>query len=415
MRRLLEAITERVQGFIDQRENLALVVRSPEADCLPILKTIEGVEANRPSELFWTFTDRFVDAAGYADAVVTGFSTIHAAMQLAMKKEGMAPWPDIPASVRAAQTPPSQRLRDLAAFSRELLPIANGGNNVWTFYPLEIIDPIGFATLMRDVLRYELPFPWCHHLRFIVRDEPSSPALRAQLGALPGIDWYQPDLGAEAVFRGLQEDAADAAQPLEQRLSSVLVLAGTDAALGRHAQAIEKYELLLQYHAPRGNLAMAAVALNGMGESYAKLQDVDRAEECYHAALIPASHGEHPPIAVLLNVLLNLANLRFAQQKWGEAESYFDAAQQMATVARDGPTKVRALEYRGICQRWQGKLDDAERSWIDGSAIAAQLEDVDLCRSNVERLRQHYAETGRFREEYERREQLIALSTPGRA
>jgi len=185
--------------------------------------------------------------------------------------------------------------------------------------------------------------------------------------------------------------------------------------VGRHLEAIEKYELLLQYHAPKGNLAMAAVALNGMGESFAKLQDLGRAEECYHAALIPASHGDHPPIAVLLNVVLNLASLRFSQQRWAEAEPYYDAAQQLATVARDGATKVRALEYRGVCQRWLGKMDEAEQSWIDGSVIAAQLEDVALCRSNVDRLRQHYAETGRVNEEYERRRQLAALSAPGSA
>jgi Tfp pilus assembly protein PilF len=112
-------------------------------------------------------------------------------------------------------------------------------------------------------------------------------------------------------------------------------------------------------------------------------------------------------------VVLNLANLRFAQQRWSEAEPYYDAAQQLATVARDGGTKVRALERRGICQRWQGQMDEAERSWIDGSVIAAQLEDVALCRSNVERLAQHYAETGRRRDEYERREQLASLSASG--
>jgi tetratricopeptide (TPR) repeat protein len=402
-----------MQGFIGQRDDLALVVQSPESDCLPIWKTIEGLEANNPSDLFWIFTDRFTDPVSYADAVVAAFSTIHAAMHLAMKREGLAPWPDIPPHVGVARTPPAQRLRTLAAFSRELLPIPLGGNNVWALYPLEIADPVAFATLMRDVLNHEMPFPWCHHLRFIIREDPSAPMLRSALRSTAGIDWYQPDLGAEAVYRGLQEDSADETQPLEQRLSSVLVMAGADVAIGRHEQAIEKYELLLQYHAPRGNLAMAAVALNGMGEAYEKLQNPGRAEECYHAALIPASHGDQPPIAVLLNVVLNLANLRFAQQRWSEAEPYYDAAQQLATVARDGGTKVRALERRGICQRWQGQMDEAERSWIDGSVIAAQLEDVALCRSNVERLAQHYAETGRRRDEYERREQLASLSASG--
>ena len=410
MRNLVEQIGSRLQAFIDQRDNLALIVRSPDTDALPILTTLDGLEATNASDLFWKFTDGFTDAAAYASAVVAGFATTHGAMQLAMQKADIAAWPPIPAHILAEHTPPARRLRDLAAFSRELLPVPGGGNNVWIYYPLQVGDWWAFAALMKDVLHHDVPVPWCHHLRFLIRDDPAAPALQAVLGGAPRVDWYEPDLSAESIRRSLEEQAADDSLPLEERLANVMVMAGADSAMGRHPQALEKYELLLRYFAPMGNHAMAAVSLNGMGEAYEKMGDVERANTSYHAALIPASHGDNPPIPVFLNVVLNLANLRFTQQRWDEGEAYYDSAQQLATLARNGSTKVRALEYRGVCQQRQGKLDDAERSWIDGSVIAAQLEDVDLCRSQVERLRQHYAQTGRVAEEWERREQLAALS-----
>ncbi len=409
MRKLLDGVRARLQAFLDQRDDVALVLRSPTDDTLPILKTFEALEATRPSELHWRVTDAFKDATSYAAAVVQGFTTLHGALQLALAKEGMTPWPPIPPAILADTTPPAERLRRLAAFSRELLPVPNGGNNVWVYYPLEVADPAGFAALMADVLQHDFPFPWCHHLRFIVREDPAAPALHARLGRAPRIEWYQPDLGMEAVSRSLAEEVADRTRPLEERLGNLLVLAGMDSALGRHDAALQKYEALLRHYAPAGNHPMAAVALNGMGECYQKQGDLEHAGEAFQAALIPASIGENPPYAVFLNVVMNLADLRLAQKRWAEGEGYYDAAQQLASVARNPASKLRALEFRGVCQQNQGKLAEAERTWLDGSGIAAQLEDVDGCRAHVGRLHQLYAATGRAREAQERREQLVAL------
>jgi len=409
MRDLLKPLRDRLDDFLDQANDLALVLRSPDADALPVLKALELMEDTHASEFFWTFTDAFTDPASYAEAVVKGFATTHGAVRLAMEKEGMAPWPPIPPGIRSERTEPAQRLRELAAFSRELLPVPNGGNVVWIFYPLASSDPWGFATLMREVLRHEFPFPWCHHLRFILREDPAAPALQALLPGTPRVAWYEPDLGAEAVRRSMEAEIADESLPIEERLGTLMVMAGSDFAVGNYAAALEKYELLLSYHASAGNPTMAAMALNGMGETYERLGDVERADESYQAALIPASDGEHPPIPIFLNVVLNLANLRYSQQMWAEGEAYYDAAQELATVARDGATKVRALEYRGICQQQQGDLAGAEASWNAGAVIAAQLEDLSQCRSLVERLQQLYAVTGQVLKEQERREQLAAL------
>jgi tetratricopeptide (TPR) repeat protein len=412
MRKLLAQIGDRLKGFVDQRDDLTLVLSSPASDALPMLTLLEQVEAGSASDMFWTFTDNFSDAHEYAGLVVSAFATRHEGVRLAMQKEGMSPWPAIPSRILSESAVPAQRLRELAAFSRRLLPVPNGGNIVWTFYPLEIADHLGYAELIRHVVQHDFPNPWCHHLRFIARDEPATPAVRDALLDSPRVQWYEPDLSHEAVQRSIEDEAADESLPLEDRMTNFLMLAGGDQANRRYHDALEKYSLLLQYHAPMGNLSMAALALNGMGETYERMGDLESAADSFQAALIPATQAEYPPVPVLLTITLNLAGLRYGQERWAEAEGYYDLAQQLATAARNPPVKIECLEFRGICQHRQTKLEEAEQSWYEGSVIAGALEELELCRRLVARLRQYYEETGQHAKERERREQLEALGMP---
>ena len=407
MRRLLQELGGRLKGFVDQRENVAMVVRASEADTLPILTLLDGVEAERASDMFWTFTDVFIDADAYAQAIVSAFSVRHEGTRLALEKEGLGSWPPLPEDVTDASAPPSRRLRALAAFSRRLLPVPNGGVVVWTLFPLAIEDPADYAALMRQLLHHEFPNPWCHNLRFVIRDDAARPFLSGS--RMARVEELQPDLSAEAVRRSIEADAEDESLALDERMGNLAMLAGIDFAEHRYEESLDKYGLLLQFYAPAGNHAMGALALNGMGESYERMGDLESAGDSYQAALIPASHGEHPPVPVLLNVLLNLANLRFKEERFEESEGYFDAAQQMATVARNGPVKVQALDGRGLAQHRQGKREEAEKSWDAGAIIAAQLEDVGLCRTLVARLHQFYGETGQREKERERARQLAGL------
>jgi tetratricopeptide (TPR) repeat protein len=410
MRRLLNEISQRLGSFIDQRDDLAMVVCSLETDAPPLLKILEGLEETKASDLFWIFTENFVNPSAFANSVVTAFATKHELMRLAMQREKMTPWPPVPSQVASERTPPAQRLRDLAMFSRELLPIRNGGTVVWVFYPLQITNHSAFATLIEEVLQHDFPFPWCHHLRFLIREDPAARALERLLARSPRIQWYEPDLSMDAVNRSMEAEIVDDTLPVEERLNTLMVMAVTDCAHNRLPQALKKYELLLQYHAPMGNYAMAALALNGMGEVYERSGDLDRANESYEAALIPASHGDNPAIPVFLNVLLNLANLRRAQERWEDAGAYFDMVQQLATINRDPCLKIRSLENRGICEMRQGKRDEACKSWNDGLVMAAQIEDVEVCRNLLKHLHQYYGDTAQIAKEREVREQLTALT-----
>lgn len=409
---MLKEIGERLESFIEQRNDVALILHSPAADSLPILKILEGLEEASASDLFWIFTDNFAAPQTYVNDVVRGFAMKHELVRLAMAKNGMPPWPPIPAEVLNESVPPSHRLRELGAFSRTFLPVPNGGNNVWIFYPLEVSDQSAYIGLMEELLRHEFPFPWCHHLRFIIREDPADGERETAFATAPRRQRYQPDLSMAAIERGLEAEVADESLPLPERLAPLPIMAGNDFALERYPEAMKKYELLFRYHASMNNHTMAAFALNGMGEVYEKMGDFGRANESYEAALIPASQSDPPPIPIFLNIVANLGNLCERQGRWQNAEAYFDMAQQLATAARNPPAKISSLEKRGCCQRRQGKIEEALSSWNDGVIIAAQLQDVHSCRAILGRIEQHYTETQQAARAHELQEQLAALAAP---
>lgn len=409
MQRLLIPTVERLNQFIDQRDQLALILRSRTDDSLPITKVLEGLEDPHPSDLFWFYTDDFKDAHSYASQIVDAFAVKHLAVKSGMQQAGMRPWKDIPAAVLSQATEPALRLKTLAAFSRELLPIPFGGNNVWIFYPMNVDDHAAYAALMQRVLAHEFPNPWCHHLRFIVREDVVDSRLSSALAPFPSIALYEPDLSIAAVEKSLHEDVEDDRLPLDERVSSSLVLAGIDLAHCRFDAALEKYALALKYYGSVNNYAMAAVALNSMGEAYVRLGDNERANQAFESALIPASHGENPPLQVFLNVALNLATLRMAEKNWLQAAGYWDVVQQLSVGTRDASMKIRALDQLGYCHYRLQDVSAAEKSWHDGAILAADLEDKQLEATLLERRRSLYIETNQPVKEQAVAAQLAAL------
>ncbi len=409
MRYVLEPTTEHLHQFIAQRDKLAMILRSPTADSLAMLKLLEGLDDPHLSDLFWIHQEPFHDPISYVDSIVASFKTKHLMVKLAMDKRGLTPWTDIPSEILSTEPDPIAKLRMLATFSRELLPIPLGGNSVWIFYPMKIDSNTAYAKLMHAVLAHEFPNPWCHHLRFIVREDPSNSMLSNALTTHPSIDIHEPDFGPTVVERSLEREMNDEELPLDERLNSLLVLAGIDVAQNRFPESLEKYALLLEHYIPRDNYTMIAIALNGMGEVYVRMGDEQRANEAFESALVPASHGENPPMQIFLNASMNLATLRMSQSDWPQAAGYWEVVRDTAIVTRDPSTKIRAMDQLGYCKFRMNELEAAEQSWLEGAELAANVEDESLFVTLMERRRVYYLETKQFSKAREISVQLEAM------
>jgi tetratricopeptide (TPR) repeat protein len=218
--------------------------------------------------------------------------------------------------------------------------------------------------------------------------------LAESLSKSPRIATCAPDLGSDALERALAEDVDDGRLPLDERLQSLLLTAGMDQSHRRLPLALEKYQLLFQHYSNTGNLALAAVALNGMGEVHRDQGNEGEAGACFEAAVVAASDGPQPATPILLNVFLNLGNLRMQQQRWSEAEAYYDCSQKLATVLRYVDIKLMVLEQLGLAQSNQGKVPEALTTWKAGAVVSRKLGRAELEGKHRERLRAHFASVG---------------------
>jgi tetratricopeptide (TPR) repeat protein len=406
VQRLFDELTDRLSAFVAQRDDLALLLACRDEEGVIVDKALEALDDRSPSDIYWRATARFDDADSWVDGVLATTRSTIDAVRHAQRAAGDPSWPAEPDGLDLG--PPAARLRALIAFTRDCLPEPDGMTAVWCLLPLEVADPVAWSQLMTAVLAHEFPRPWCHHLRFLVRDTPAPPTLAA-LHDQPRIVRHAIEFSMATAAAEMEREIDDESLPLERRLQTLFVQANLDHANNRASDAIAKYDLLLRHYTNTGNATMAALTLNALGEVYQRAGDSIRAQEMFALAWQPAAAASPPPIPILLNISLNLGNLHFARGEWAEAEGCLDAAQQLATAQRAPRTKMEVLERLGHARYQQGNVDGALACWSAGATVSRELALPDIEAAHTTTLRSYYSAVGdvtRVRELDARLEQL---------
>lgn len=407
MKKLFDNVTERVRGFIAQRDAAALAIRSPSHESAYILKILQGEDETDTANLYWSFADPFLGARAYVETIVAGFKEKLEAVKKLQEAEDMKPWEGLPPEVLDARNPPAQRLRALMVFSRTLLPKLDGHAVVWVFFPIDIQSPLEYAPLFEELLKHEMPYPWCHHLRIIIRDEPHLHLLKDLPAKVGRTVEYHPDLSVAAMEKSLEEDTADPGAPLAERCQNTLILANMDYSHKRYAEALKKYNVILKFYLATGNKVMAALTLNGMGEVYNALEKPKEAKAHFESALTPAIEAESNP--VLLNITVNLGNLMLKHKVWAEAESYFDSAATFAKAMLIPQTRIESLDNRGLCQYRLGRPKEALESWDAALLLAQGMEEKELQKKVLSHKQMMFRETGHTEREKAVAKELQAM------
>lgn len=411
MRKLVEEMRSRCEAFLGQRDDLVLVARAGPTEYLALASTLDGIDKGDSPHVFWLFPDSFESKSAYAGAICRTFQIRYQMVNSGLVKDGEPPLPPLPADVLDPRRDPISRIRALMVFARGLIPDLDGSLLVWGFLPGEIQNPGEFSSLMVELLRHELPVPWCHHMRVVIRELREPAMLHQYVRTLPRAQWYEPDMGPEAVEKSLEDEAADAALPLPQRMQAFFILAGMDIAFNRLAPALEKYSLLSRYYNAVGEKELSALSLNGLGEVAGRNGNPELAQKYFEMALTPAVEAEALP--PLINVTLNLANLHRTQKRWREALEHYQAVNDLAGACANAPLRIRCLEQMGFCRY---KLSDTKGAWADwnaGKELARGVEAKGELMGCLERLRGLFAELGMKQQKDEADKEIAELKKQG--
>lgn len=367
MRKLFEDMRSRVASFIEQRDRLTLVAALGAREHIALDKLLQTMDEGASPHVFCIFGQRFRDPEQYVSACVETSRLRHRDLISAGSVEGNVTFSPFPEHLLLSRLEPVQRLRELLVFMRSLIPSLSERNLVVAFLPINIEDSAGYTRLLVNLLEHELPVPWCHHMRFVVREASAEPKLAGALVRSRTVR-YAPDLSDVAIEHALEADANDAAAPIEQRMQSLMILAGMDSAHRRTEQALEKYQLLASYHCELRNLPALALALNGMGEACAITSRPEEARRHFELALTPAVDAQDLP--TLTNITFNLARLHQSQREWPLAIEYYQGLSKLARAALNAPLQVICHEQQGVCLRELGQSDDALEEWRAGATLS---------------------------------------------
>jgi hypothetical protein len=84
-----------LRAFLNQRDDLILVLDAADGDLPAGLKIIEGLDAELSWVWGWVFVESFADPVSYVDAITQGIVTKQTAMSGVLQREGKPPLPPL--------------------------------------------------------------------------------------------------------------------------------------------------------------------------------------------------------------------------------------------------------------------------------------------------------------------------------
>jgi tetratricopeptide (TPR) repeat protein len=384
MRRLFEQTRQQLEAFIEQRDDLLLLVGCGPDDAGFVLQALRDAEQANLSDVFLLFSDSFVETKAFVSVAVERLKDEHRTACLALAEQGREPLPPPPARLSDPHRPPDTRLAEAIAYARSLLPAGGGHRLVWGMFPQEVADWPAYLRLVSTLVPWEGMAPWMRGTRLLFRSTPEAERHAPRLLKGPRARTMAVQLGPKEMEQGLHDDVQDANAPLEQRMQALVSLAVMDYGYNRLEDAEAKYHHLLGHYQATKDPLMQGFVLNGLGDVAKRRGDRDKAQEYYECAVVPTVEAKDA--IVLSTVVRNLGDLAYERQRFAEAEAHYTQLDRLTSASLDAETKARALEWRGLSQEQQQALDRAEESWRLAAAFCREVGLRAPLRVNLEHL-----------------------------
>lgn len=390
MRSILRDLRRDLQTFLDQRDDLALVVACRPREAVWLARVVDEIDRVESPDLTLLVVEEFHRADVFVDRVVEAFGERHAAVVRAQRERGVAQWPPLPEELADGSLDEVARMRALASFARGL--VSDDRRLILALLPLRITDWGAWGVFIASLVEFELPFPWCERVRLILRDDPGNPVLRRRLGLAPALRFRQFVVDNDRLRAHLMQSASERSESLESRVADVLAIAMLDASERRFAEAEVGYNTAHRFYERTLNREMMAV----VDLLHASLHNVTGARDAARAKLERACTNALDADALWLvpSITGALGELAVRQEDWAAGEVFFVAAAATATGSINARHRAEALTVVGLCRYLQERVDDALEAWTSAAESARAIGDPALVRPVLQRLREHYRQRG---------------------
>ncbi len=386
MRHLYEKLGGMVRQFIDQRDDLLLLVATGDSESALLLQTLRDFDRSSPSDLVLLFGDPFAGPDAFLDTLA---ERLREEVELVNGEAGPddTPLPPLPDALFEAAVPPETRLRFGLSYAASLIQPRGGQRFVWGMAPGEIRDPSGYLKLLAGLPSLELA-PWMRGGRVVARVPANFDLAKSPLAGVPRVrveKFVIPHDAHEQELLGMWSNPEIAEG---DRMGAAVQLGFIDVAHGRLPEATQHFRHSLAFFQWAGIPAMEGLAIMGLGDVARRQGDMAGARRYYESALVPAVQAESP--ILMASLVQHLAAIAYQRETYGEAaERYGELAQFRRTVFdEDGLTE--ALEWKGRSLEKAGKMQDAVLCWYEAALIGKTFRLNHRLQSTLPNLRRGY-------------------------
>lgn len=365
MRKRIEELKSTLHGFVDQADDLLLVISAADTDMALVHKIIEGVDQEQPSDIVLRFAHTTKTAQAYVDVVMANVDAQIEGVNAVRASEGLDPWPTLPACAKDPLQPHDARMKTAMKHVRGLFSADGDHRIVWCFLPAVLPEPAGYAAVIGRLLPRGDIEPWMHSQRIVARDDRSKPFLVPHLHAqkIEGTLVFHADFSTEAMLDSMAAEAVAPETPEPTRMMQLLQLAAVDFGHRRHGQAVEKYGICYAYFERTSQPALQALCLAGVGDVLMATQQPAPGKEKFQQGLALCAPAGVPGLPVTMQLCAKTGDACMVLREFEEAAGYYDMASQIAGKLLNLEYKCDNMEKLGIARASLNDAGEAVRIW----------------------------------------------------
>lgn len=381
MQQIIQEVVDTLQKFINHEEQSVMLIEADAQEAPLLLKSFGIVEEDDASpDIFVSLGDDFLDTRRYVELAIERQREQIEVLNIELAKINKPSLEEIPAELFERNKPSQIRLLELFQHIRKI--VEPDRQLIWVFYPLTdiVAEKEDFFLNLFEEITVKIMRGELANTKIILRDTPSF-LLRKKFDCEtekedvftnnPQVSCYRPKLDFPSILEKMEKQAKNKDLPPEERVQSVMMLAGVDVAEKRYDEALSKNTQVLKHYQKTKQKQNESVVHNNIGDIYYLQSDYPEAQKNYEKAINIAVAEKSQPLVIYQSI--NLGNSLFMQKNYDEAFPYYESSEKLAEMNKVLPQRVQALERMGDTKRAQGETDEA---------IEIYEKAADICREN---------------------------------